>query len=200
MIDFFKKMNDELKTLGYRKSGNSFWKVEDGFYKLINFQKGAYGGGNYFVNIGLHPIGFPELLNSKISVVDLPKESECIFRLRVEQISETEQILAFRSRFVSFDDEQMFAALVYAFHNEVEQWFKKWGSYENIGRASHDDISKMINVIPILKAKSYYLLKTFCLLKMGDKDKAMEVFERYRGEQVEKLDFTKIDDYFIALL
>lgn len=28
---------------GYKKERNSFWKIENDFYKLINFQYGAYG-------------------------------------------------------------------------------------------------------------------------------------------------------------
>lgn len=28
---------------GYKKERNSFWKIENDFYKLINFQHGAYG-------------------------------------------------------------------------------------------------------------------------------------------------------------
>ena len=200
MKKFVNRMNNVLEILGYRKTGNSFWKVDDGFYKLINFQEGAYGGGYFFVNIGLHLVGFPELLTNKLSVVDQPKESECIFRLRVEQISGTEQIFAFRRGLVSFEDEQIFQALAHAFLNDVEQWFKKWGSYENIANASQEEILQMINVVPVLRQKAYFLLKSYCLLRLGDKDQANAIFKRYQREQVNGLDFSRVDYYDKVLL
>lgn len=50
------KIPDEVKAqitaYGYRKRGNSFWKTENGFYKLINFQTGAYGD-YFFINVAL---------------------------------------------------------------------------------------------------------------------------------------------------
>lgn len=47
------KILGEIKPLfakyGYKKNGDSFWKLENGFYKLINFQKGRYG--DYFLSM-----------------------------------------------------------------------------------------------------------------------------------------------------
>ncbi|MEC1526249.1 DUF4304 domain-containing protein, partial [Neobacillus niacini] len=49
-------MNQVTKEYGYRKKGNSFWKIENGFYKLINIQK-SNNGDYFFINLGIHPVG-----------------------------------------------------------------------------------------------------------------------------------------------
>lgn len=48
MKELLNEVKGELARYGYKKSGRSFWKVENGFYKLIDFQKGAYG--DYFLS------------------------------------------------------------------------------------------------------------------------------------------------------
>lgn len=84
------KMPDEVQAqitaYGYRKHGNSFWKTENGFYKLINFQTGAYGD-YFFINVALHPEGMP-VLSQYCESVKNRKESQCVLRWRVEQITE----------------------------------------------------------------------------------------------------------------
>ena len=70
---------------GYKKERNSFWKIENDFYRLINFQHGAYGD-YFFVNVGLHPVGLPSLYTGKLEIKEKPKEHECIIRQRMEQI------------------------------------------------------------------------------------------------------------------
>lgn len=56
---------------GYKKERNSFWKIENDFYKLINFQHGAYGD-YLFVNVGLHPVGLPSLYTGKLEIKEKP--------------------------------------------------------------------------------------------------------------------------------
>ena len=52
---------------GYKKERNSFWKIENYFYKLINFQHGAYGD-YLFVNVGLHPVGLRSLYIGNLEI------------------------------------------------------------------------------------------------------------------------------------
>lgn len=37
MKEVIKKVNGAFKQCGYKKRGNSFWKNENGFYRLVNF-------------------------------------------------------------------------------------------------------------------------------------------------------------------
>ena len=80
------EVKDTFSQYGYRKERNSFWKKENGFYKLVNFQSGAYGD-YFFINVGLHPIGLPSLIAGKLEIKERPKEYECIFRRRMGEIS-----------------------------------------------------------------------------------------------------------------
>lgn len=49
MKELIHEVKSEITQYGYKKARNSFWKIEDGFYKLINFQHGAYG--DYFLSM-----------------------------------------------------------------------------------------------------------------------------------------------------
>ena len=61
MNEHMKRIVDELqpefKKLGYKKSGGNFYKTENGFYKLVNFQGSQYGHC-FYVNVALNPEGF----------------------------------------------------------------------------------------------------------------------------------------------
>lgn len=80
------EVKPQILKYGYKKSGNSFWKIENGFYKLINFQAGAYGN-YFFINVAIHPCGLPILYTKRLEIVEKPKESQCALRQRAEHIS-----------------------------------------------------------------------------------------------------------------
>ena len=69
MKEMLEKVKVAFIQKGYRKRRNSFYKTEDGFYKLINFQKGAYGD-YFYINVGLHPIGLPILQANALLIPD----------------------------------------------------------------------------------------------------------------------------------
>jgi hypothetical protein len=56
------EVKDTFSKYGYRKERNSFWKKGNGFYKLVNFQSGAYGD-YFFINVGFCSLP-PFLYNS----------------------------------------------------------------------------------------------------------------------------------------
>ena len=41
MKELLNELKGDIAGYGYKKSGNSFWKIENGFYKLIDFQGGC---------------------------------------------------------------------------------------------------------------------------------------------------------------
>ena len=200
MKELLNKSNNILKQFGYKKKGASFWKIDNGFYKLIDFQKGTHGGGYFFVNVCVHPVGLPELLTDKLSIIEQPREYECILRQRIEQIVSNGQLEAFKRGLVSLDDGETIQAVIDALSNDVEQWLGKWGACETIACMKEDEITNMLTVIPKLKKKAYLMLKFYCMLRLGDKNKAMDVLEKYMGENIEGLAFPQVDNYLNTLV
>ncbi|WP_298018213.1 DUF4304 domain-containing protein [uncultured Dysosmobacter sp.] len=118
-----------LAQYGYKKSGNSFWKSENGFYKLINFQKGTYGN-YFFINVGLHPNGLSILCTKQLCLLERPKESQCVLRERAEQISI--KAGSFKKEIGYMEEIETLKGLLFSVMPDMEAWLSKWGSYRTI--------------------------------------------------------------------
>lgn len=194
MKDLLNAVKSEIAQYGYRKTRSSFWKIEDGFYKLIHFQHGAYGD-YFFINVGLHPVGLPSLVPGKLEILERPREHECVIRRRLEEIAPTEM---FRKSLAPIHDPntvQEIAASLPA----VERWLDLWGSYDAIAGKDFSELSPMMPIAPILWRKAYDLLECYCMVKLGDLPRAGEFYQAYLSENRE-MDFSPVDRYMEALL
>ena len=188
------EVKDTFSQYGYRKERNSFWKKENGFYKLVNFQSGAYGD-YFFINVGLHPIGLPSLIAGKLEIKERPKEYECIFRQRMEQVS---PLAIFKKPLVSVSDPRVVPAITSGL-SDVEAWFARWGSFETIAACEFSDVEGMLSCVPLLWNKAYKMLKCCCLLKLDRTAEAEAFYSAYLAENRE-MDFSAVDQYLKELL
>ncbi|QQE80614.1 DUF4304 domain-containing protein [Alicyclobacillus sp. SO9] len=192
------RVDQELKSLGYRRKGNNFWKIENDFYRVINFQRGLYGQ-YYFINIGIHPHGMPKLVSNELLILEQPKEHECIIRQRVEQVVKNIEMRVFEEGLVSIENERAADYFIESMP-EIEEWILKYGTYEGIIGKTEDDMYSLLNVSPIAKRKEFALLQVFCKIKLRDKDGANEALVKYKAEKVNGLNFRKIDNYLVSLI
>ena len=187
-----------LSEHGYQKKNNSFWKSEDGFYKLINFQKGAYGN-YYFINIGLHPLGLPMLSTEELIIPNLPSESECIIRQRIEQVISSPTAERFKKELVAVNDMEVVGELIDVI-SEIDQWFKEWGSFQKIENMEFDEAVNMLTVVPVLKKKAFYMLKCYCANRSGNSETARNNFNAYLSESIDVFDFHHVDKFLNVLI
>ncbi len=196
-----KEMLDGVKWAfvqkGYRKRRNSFYKIEDGFYKLIDFQKGACGG-YFYINVGLHPIGLPVLRANALFIPDHPKEYECVLRERVGEIV-GEAKREFWSRAQNWIGDNLVPHIIDVIE-DIEAWFQKRGSFSTILDCSFEEISKMFPVAPILWEKEYLLLKFYCAFQVGHIEEAEIFFNKYSDTAVKDMNFDGIDSYLQSML
>lgn len=185
-----------LAQYGYKKSGNSFWKSENGFYKLINFQKGTYGN-YFFINVGLHPHGLPMLCTKQLCLLERPKESQCVLRERVEQISI--KAGSFKKEIGYMEEIETLKGLLFSVMPDMEAWLSNWGSYRTILSADFDEISKLFSAAPIIWKKEFWLLKSYCALMEKDKITAKRYFSIYQTENP-NMDFSLVDNYMDHLI
>lgn len=194
------KILGEIKPLftkyGYKKNGDSFWKLENGFYKLINFQKGRYGD-YFFINVGLHPNGLPMLYTNQLCLPEKPKESQCVLRQRAEQISSKAN--SFEKEIGYSEEIEVLQKLLPAVMPDIESWLNKWGSYETILSADFNTISKLFSAAPIVWEKEFWLLRCHCALMVGDKATAKRYFSTYQSQNPD-MDFSLVDSYMENLI
>lgn len=197
MKEMLKKARGAFAQNGYRKRGNSFYKTEDGFYKLVSFQKGAYGD-YFFINAGLHPVGLPLLQADTLQIPDHPKEYECALRERIGQIV-TEEKREIWSKAQNWIGSDMVPHIIDAI-GDIEAWFQKWGSFQGILDCSFDEISDMFSAVPLLWEKEYLLLKFYAALQVGDIALSRELFRSYSNTVVQNLNFERTDSYLQSML
>ena len=82
---------------------------------------------------------------------------------------------------------------------KVETWLKEWGSWENIANPHFDDIEKIISVVPITQKKAYFMLKYYCMIKLGRRSEAEKFLNAY-SEENSTMDFTLVDCFLNNLL
>lgn len=193
MKELLREVKGELSPYGYRKTGNSFWKVENGFYKLINFQHGAYGD-YFFINVGLHPVGLPRV-SGKLEIKERPREHECVIRRRIGEIVPNEW---FQKALTPLHDPHTLYEIT-ACIPAVESWLAHWGNFETLADKDFSELSGMMPIAPILWRKSYDLLKCYCMIKQKNLPEAKKYFLAYLAENKE-LDFSAVDRYMESLL
>jgi Domain of unknown function (DUF4304) len=93
LIEVFNEMVKEylapyFKSKGFKKQNLNFYKEENGFIFLINFQKNSYNSVDYvafFINCGIYCTEIEQIVGAEI--IAKPKEHDCLFRERFERIT-----------------------------------------------------------------------------------------------------------------
>lgn len=137
MKELVAKLKNDFTPYGYQKSRNSFWKIENGFYRLIDFQKGAYGD-YLFINVCLHPAGLPSLIAGKLEIKERPREYECIIRQRIGEIVSDEP---FKKALIPIHDADTIPRVV-TIIPAVEAWLSDQGSFDAIVNKDFPELSK----------------------------------------------------------
>lgn len=194
MKELINEIKGEITQYGYKKARTSFWKIENGFYKLINFQHGAYGD-YFFINIGLHPVGLPSLAAGKLEIKEKPREHECVIRQRIEEIVPAEM---FKKALVPLHDPKAVQEIATSIP-AVEGWLTSWGSFDALASKDFPELAGRMPIAPILWKKAYYMLKCYCMLKQQNTSEAKKFFLAYLSEN-RNLDFSAVDRYLESLL
>ncbi|WP_035602308.1 DUF4304 domain-containing protein [Haloferula sp. BvORR071] len=72
-----------LKADGFTGSGRNFRKLGGGFIQALNVQGSRYGG-QFAINLGLHPVGLPMVFGETPELKNF-KEVNCEFRRRLNE-------------------------------------------------------------------------------------------------------------------
>jgi len=200
MKELLEKATAVMIPLGYRKKGSSFWRSYEGVYTLVHFQKGAHGGGYYFVNIGIHPVGLPALLSGQLNVPEMPKDYECILRQRIEQIVLSPATQRFREGLVAVDDMTAGAEILECIQTDAKEWIDGWASLNRLAHVMESEVLDMLTVVPLLKKKAFWMLKSYCSTKIGEIDQARHFLKKFTTTQVEGYDFEQVEKHLTSII
>ena len=200
MKQLLSRLGSVLRPLGYKPWKASFVKADASFYRLVDIQRGAHGGGYFFINVCVHPMGLPKLQVGKISIQTRPKEYDCILRHRIEDIATGNIFDCFIQRLVSWDDEEAIQAVEKHFPSHVEPWIQHWASFSTILSAETDELYSMLTVAPIVFQKATLMLKCFCCHKLGDLTRARQYLDQYLSAPSGDHKFLEVDQYMWQLV
>ncbi len=142
LTDVLGHVSDAFRSIGYEKARNRFWRVKDDTYQLIDFQPGAHGN-YFFVNVCVHPVGFPKILSGKLIIPVRPLEYECVIRQRIEEVGGAPVVDLFRNSLVPINDLAAMSMIKEAVASDVEVWMGRWGTCEAIALADSADLRMM---------------------------------------------------------
>lgn len=141
-----------LKLLGFKKKRHTFCKAENGFYKLINIQKSQLGD-DFYIHIGVHPIGLPQLITDQLLIKENISIFDCILRTRIEPIHMKQNQLLHNVSHETID--------IPNYLSTIFNWFQVWASYENLVKINIHSVTPVLAVVPILQEKAFLLLTCF---------------------------------------
>lgn len=196
--DFITKLHATLKPLGFKKKRHSFFKAENGFYRLINIQKSQFGD-DFYINIGVHPIGLPQLITDQLQVKENISIFDYILRTRIEPIHMKQNQLLHN---VSHETIHIPDYL-----STIFDWFQTWASYENLTKTNIHSTTPVLAVVPILQEKAFLLLTCFSFYKLKQYEQANRYLQQYlhcsvhlNTEEKEPVFFHEVDMYMKKLV
>jgi hypothetical protein len=173
-----------FKPLGYKKSGNNFryYDDKDGFGKIINFQKSAYGDKEnirFTINIGLYLSDYEFYLCGKVSLEKFI-ESRCAVIRRIGVLMQTTD--HWYELNAKTDEKELYATVESDFIKYVNRFLKVVNSREDTVRALFGDYYN----------HSFARIKT--LYFNGYEDKAMSLLNEIYRRTNDKDFIKRLDD------
>lgn len=149
---FITNLHAALKPLGFKKKRHTFSKADNGFYKIIHIQKSQFGD-DFYINIGIHPVGLPQLITDQLQVKENISIFDCILRTRIEPIHMKQDQLLHNVSHETID--------ISNYLSTIFNWFQVWASYENLAKTNIHSITPVLAVVPILQKKRFCFLLVF---------------------------------------
>ncbi|EJR49043.1 hypothetical protein IIM_03822 [Bacillus cereus VD107] len=196
--DFITNLHTALKPIGFKKKRHTFLQVENEFYNLINIQKSQFGD-DFYINIGVHPIGLPQLITDRLQIKETISIFDCMLQTRVEPIYTKKNYLLHN---VSHETTHMPYYL-----SIIQDRFQTWTSYKNLVNTNRHSITPILSVVPILQEKAFLLLTCFAFYNLKQYEQANHYLQQYlhcsvhlNNEEKEPIFFHKVDMYMKKLV
>ena len=200
MKEVLQTIKNVLSPEGFSKKKNSFFKIDRGFYLLIDIQSSAHRGNYFFVNICVHPVGLPLLQMNVLEIPKNPHEYECILRQRIEQIIPKGKFTGEKIGFFGFDDKDAILELTKVLKEDVLLWFETWTNWRTIISADESDILSMLTVVPKIKQKAYHMLTTFGFKQVGKNSEALNALKNFLEADSGGYNFSLVDRYIESVV
>ncbi|EEK76433.1 DUF4304 domain-containing protein [Bacillus cereus] len=196
--NFISSLQTTLKPLGFKKKRHTFFKAENGFYKLINIQKSQFED-SFYINIGVHPIGLPQLITDQLQIKENISIFDCILQTRIEPIHMKRNQLLHNVSHETID--------IPDYLSTIFDWFQVWASYTNLAKTNIHSITPALAVVPILQEKAFLLLTCFSFYNLKQYEQANHYLQQYlhcavhfNTEEKGQVFFREVDMYMKKLV
>ena len=111
-----------LKPLGFKKKDIHFAKLKTDFINSLTYK--SQFGDDFYIHIGVHPIGLPQLITDQLLIKENISIFDCILRTRIEPIHMKQNQLLHNVSHETID--------IPNYLSTIFDWFQVWASYENL--------------------------------------------------------------------
>ncbi len=151
----------------------------------------------WYINIALHPIGYPDLISDQLIFHKNPPESSCAIRCRIDKFMSESELDVCRMPGLPLENGAVKKIVVELLQTKVHAWLLSWSSYKKYINGKCHQISNQLNVTPLAKEKYFALIQWFCSYKSQHLDN-QKYLEKYLQITIAGSEFKKVDAYVLA--
>lgn len=151
-------------------------------------------GDDFYIHIGVHPIGLPQLITDQLLIKENISIFDCILRTRIEPIHMKQNQLLHNVSHETID--------IPNYLSTIFNWFQVWASYENLVKINIHSVTPVLAVVPILQEKAFLLLTCFSFYNLKQYEQANHYLQQYlqcavhlNTEEKEPVFFHEVDMY-----
>ena len=181
-----------LKLLGFKKKDIHFAKLKTDFINSLTYKSQL--GDDFYIHIGVHPIGLPQLITDQLLIKENISIFDCILRTRIEPIHMKQNQLLHNVSHETID--------IPNYLSTIFDWFQVWASYENLVKINIHSVTPVLAVVPILQEKAFLLLTCFSFYNLKQYEQANHYLQQYlqcavhlNTEEKEPVFFHEVDMY-----
>jgi len=184
--------------LDLRKKDIHFAKLKTDFISSLTYKKSKFGD-DFYINIGVHPIGLPQLITDQLQIKENISIFDCILQTRIDPIHMKPNQLLHNVSHETID--------IPDYLSTIFDWFQVWASYENLTKTNIQAITPVLAVVPILQEKAFWLLTCFSFCNLKQYEQANRYLQQYlhcavhlNAEEKEQVFFREVDMYMKKLV
>lgn len=178
-----------LRSLGFTGKRGQFSRARDGLWQVVEFQQSRTSLSRFYINLGVSPVGIPRLIKDRLVVPDPPREYDCIYRKRAEQVCPVVPFTGAESG-ARYDDLAFASLLGPALAGSAVPFLDALG-WSALGEIPQ----KELNVVPIHQAKAKAVLELFIGLGTSDGRRATLGYESFLSQIAGTTDLAPVAQY-----
>lgn len=161
MKERFQIIEHALKPHGFRRKRNTFWRLHDSVFHIIEFQKSPFYHSSYYINLAVHHKEGPIWQPHNVAFYTKPDATTAMIRIRIQQEA------------MDLDEESTRLAIAANIDTYIE-WFQTVSTPFYLTSMPFTEYEKLTTTVPLFWVASFHMYRFYAYLELGDLQLAKE--------------------------